>query len=93
MKNQISLVFEVRIIRVPVVYASFSIHQKINYKANQRGLHVVFKSFYNHSHAPLVQPEIHFLTKGYFWHYSKNSGGGNRLASYRAQLSPPILKL
>src|SRR5690554_3925038 len=71
------------ILKRQITYSSLSIHQKINYKANQCGFQsVVYLSRYNYFAAPLHQPEYECLTKRYAWHYNANSGGMNRIDNW-----------
>lgn len=65
-----------------ITYSSLSIHQKINYKANECGLHAVFKSRYHYYGMPLSNPKVHSLTKYYWIHHRINSGGEVRLKRY-----------
>lgn len=64
-------------------FSKLSIHQKINYKANECGMHSVYLSFYNYFRKPLIQPIIDTLTSKYTWHHSVNSGAEVRIDAYR----------
>lgn len=70
-----------------LVYADLNIHQKINFKANQCGLHVVLRSRYHYFFNPLFRPEIDGLTAKYHWHHRKNSGFENVINFKKRQLS------
>lgn len=69
-------------VRKIITYGSLTICEKINYKANECGLHVVLKSLYNYNVAPLFQPNLDCLTEKYRWHHKVNSGLENRLDSF-----------
>lgn len=67
-----------------VTFASLSVHQKINYKANECGFQgVPYRSKYNYYAMPLFQPEIGSLSDRYRWHYKVNAGYENRIEVYR----------
>jgi hypothetical protein len=66
-------------VRKVITFASMSIDQKINYKANECGLHCVYLSRYNYFCKPLFQPVVSTLTSTYHWHHRVNSGAENRL--------------
>lgn len=63
-------------------YSGLDVHSKINFKANDCGLHDVYLSMYNYFSKPLIQPILDSLTDYYRWHHSVNSGHENRLDSY-----------
>lgn len=65
--------------RKPIYYNDLDINKKINYKANECGLHVVYKSFYHYYNRKLFQPITDNLTPKYLWHHKVNSGSENRL--------------
>lgn len=67
----------------PITFSSLSIHEKINYKANQCGFGgTVYLSRYNYFHSPLYKPRFDSLSKEYYWHYNVNSGGSNRIDNW-----------
>ena len=67
-------------------YSDLSIHQKINYKANQCGFQgIVYKSRYNYFHRSLIKAKTDYLTKEYQWHYDQNSGNNNRIDTWRKE--------
>jgi hypothetical protein len=68
-----------------ITYSSLSIHQKINYKANECGLHVVYKNKYNYFTKPLYKAKTESLTVNYIWHHKVNGGFNNRIDNYRKQ--------
>lgn len=90
MKNKATNILQTRLFepempkpKKQITYSSLSIHQKINYKANQCGFQsVVYLSRYNYSASPLHKPKYECLTEKYNWHYKVNSGGFNRLDTY-----------
>ncbi len=69
---------------VKLTYSDLNIHQKINYKANQCGLCVVYKSLYHYAAATLLRPDSASLSARYEWHYKVSAGNANRLAAHRA---------
>lgn len=65
---------------LPVItFASLTINEKINYKANECGLCAVLRSFYNYNRAPLYQPKTDQLTEKYNWHHRVNAGSEKRI--------------
>lgn len=85
MRKQLSL-FSFSTKQKKEVYADLCIHKKINYKANECGLHCVLLSFYNYYNMPLYQSKKNSLTDKYFWHYKTNAGSENRYKKNKMQL-------
>lgn len=71
------------VVKVVVTYASLSVHEKINWRANQcMSKPWVYRSRYNYYHHPLRHEVSTHLTAGYWWHYRANSGRMNLLDNY-----------
>jgi hypothetical protein len=64
------------------VYADFTIHEKINFKANECGLHDVFLGHWQYFQRYRYQAEKEMLTDSYWWHYRTNAGSHVRLDYY-----------
>lgn len=78
--------FYTPVVSKKIYYADLNIHQKINHKANQCGLHTDLLSFYNYFKRPLIQPIADRLTNNYLWHHKVNAGSENRINTYRKSL-------
>lgn len=82
MRKQLDIFWRTPIKEKTPVYADFTIHEKINFKANELGLHDVFKGCYQYFTQPRYQAVKDFLTSNYWWHHRTNAGGEVRLQCY-----------
>ncbi len=88
MKKQTMLeLFEEPTPKPDIVFARLSLHEKINYKANKCGFgRIVYLSHYNYYCQRITHRiKTDSLSADYLEHYELNSGGGNRLDTWRKQ--------
>lgn len=65
-----------------VAYADFTIHEKINYKANECGLHDVLRGTWQYFIMDRTRAKRDMLSEDYWWHYKTNAGSEVRLHYY-----------